>query len=94
MTITAAPTLPAGKVGQDYKDQNVALKASGGTPGYTWTVASGSSLPTALKLDTSGVLSGIPAAKTDSNNPAKVTIQVTDSAKKTASKEFSIVIND
>jgi len=92
LTITTS-TLPAGKVGQDYKDQNMTLKASGGTPGYTWVVASGSSLPKDLKLDTSGALSGIPAAKTDSNNPAKVTIQVTDSAKKTASKEFTIAIN-
>ena len=35
------------------------LQASGGTPGYAWTLASGS-LPSGLQLSSAGVVSGIP----------------------------------
>jgi hypothetical protein len=91
LTITTAPTLPAGKIGQDYKALNVTLSASGGTPGYTWSVSPGSSLPKDLVLDTNGVIHGAPGAKTDV--PAKMTIQVTDKDNNKATKEFNITIN-
>jgi gliding motility-associated-like protein len=36
--------------------------ASGGTPGYSYTLAAGSTLPAGLSLSASGILSGTPAA--------------------------------
>gem|GEM_PF-987463 len=50
-------TLPAGQVGTAYSQ---ALQATGGVTPYTWTVASGSSLPSGLSLSSAGVLSGTP----------------------------------
>lgn len=83
-TLTIAPqalaivstSLPAGKVGQAYSG---ALSASGGTPGYSWSISSGS-IPSGLALSSSGLLSGTPTAGgtfgftatvTDSGSPAQ-----------------------
>ncbi len=70
--------LSAGSVGAAY---SASLNASGGTPGYTWSITSGS-LPSGLSLATStGVVSGKPSAGgtssftvkvADSGNPAQV----------------------
>src|SRR5581483_1031381 len=57
LTIGSA-TLSAGQVGSTYA---VSLSASGGTPGYTWSLASGS-LPAGLALSSAGVISGTPTA--------------------------------
>ena len=54
----AAPVLAAGQMGSAYSGT---LRASGGTPGYTWSLASGS-LPTGLNLSGAGVISGTPTA--------------------------------
>jgi hypothetical protein len=62
------------------------LQASGGTAPYTWTVASGSSLPSGLTLSGSGTnwsLSGTPTATGTSN----FSLTVTDSAKPTAASK-------
>jgi len=59
LTITTT-TLPNGTVNRAY---SAPLQASGGTPPYTWTVATGSTLPTWLTLGGSGsswTLSGTP----------------------------------
>jgi len=56
------------------------LQANGGTPGYKWSVASGS-LPTGLSLNTAGAISGTPlaggkasftAAVQDSSSPGQI----------------------
>jgi len=73
----SSSTLPTGTTGANYSSS---LVATGGTPGYTWTIKSGS-LPAGLTLaGTTGVISGIPgtsgvstftAAVTDNGNPAQ-----------------------
>ena len=57
LTITTS-TLPSGTNGTAYSQ---ALQASGGTPGYTWSITSGS-LPAGMTL-TSGVISGTPTVE-------------------------------
>lgn len=68
------------------------VTATGGTPPYTWTVASGA-LPGGLGLATSssgtGVISGMP---TGPLGTVAFTLQVTDSNKTTAQKAFTINI--
>ncbi len=62
------------------------LKATGGAPPYTWTVASGV-LPKGLQLSAStGTVAGTPNAKI---NTYTVTFKVTDSAQQSASKKIS-----
>lgn len=61
LTITTT-SLPSDTVNTAYSEP---LRASGGTPPYTWTVASGSSLPNWLNLGGSGTnwtISGTPTA--------------------------------
>jgi len=69
-------SLPGGTVNGAYSQT---LSVSGGTPGYVWSIASGS-LPAGLSLSPSGVISGTPSATgtatfvasvTDSSNPAQ-----------------------
>ena len=57
LTISTS-TLPAGMVSTSYSQT---LAAAGGTPGYTWSLASGS-LPAGLTLSAAGALSGTPTA--------------------------------
>ena len=96
MSITAAPgaltitssTLPSATVSTSY---STALQASGGTPGYTWSITSGS-LPAGLTLAaTSGAISGTPTTSGTSN----FTATVTDSSNpaQTQSASTSIVVN-
>ncbi len=91
ITVTAALTivtgsLPGATVGLAYPSQ--VLTASGGTPGYSWSVTTGT-LPAGLTLDPpSGTISGTPTAAGTSS----FTVTVTDAAKNTASKPFSIVV--
>jgi len=75
LTITSS-ALAAGTEGSAYSSQ---LKASGGTPAYTWSIPSGK-LPAGLTLAaTTGIISGTPSATgtssftamvTDNSNPA------------------------
>ncbi len=82
-TITTASPLPNATAGTAYS-QNLA--ATGGTPTYTWTAAS---LPSWLSLSSAGVLSGTPTQ----SGTFPFTVTVTDSAKATASKPFSLTVN-
>lgn len=69
-------TLPNGTVNTAYSET---LQASGGTPPYTWTVATGSTLPSWLTLSGSGTswtLSGTPTAAA----VATFSLTVTDSS--------------
>jgi hypothetical protein len=69
LSITSA-TLAAGADGTAYSSQ---LKASGGTPAYTWSITSGK-LPAGLTLAaTTGVISGTPSVTGTSSFTATVT---------------------
>ena len=82
-------TLPGGIVGIPY---SATLAASGGTPPYTWSLATGS-LPSGLSLDpNSGVISGTPTAASTSG----FTVQVVDSSsppQMANSGQLAIIIN-
>ena len=86
LTITTT-SLPNGVASSSYTQ---ALGASGGTPSYTWSLASGS-LPTGLTLSAAGTISGVPA-KTGSSS---FTIKATDSTSPTpqiATQAYSITV--
>jgi uncharacterized repeat protein (TIGR01451 family) len=81
---TASPLAPA-TVGVTYSQT---LAASGGTPPYTWSVASGA-LPGGLSLSTSGVLSGTPSA----TGTFTFTASVADSASGTATESLTLTVS-
>ncbi len=66
-----------------------ALTVTGGTPPYTWSVASGS-LPAGLSLTGSGVITGVPTTFENAN----VTVQVIDSRNLPGAAAFSLSIVD
>ena len=80
-------SLGTGVVGSTYATQ---LSASGGTPGYTWSLASGS-LPGGLALSSAGVISGTPTA----SGTFTFVVQAKDSGSpaQTASANESITVN-
>ncbi|MEK9140497.1 MAG: putative Ig domain-containing protein [Nitrospirota bacterium] len=85
LTITTT-ALPSGTVGVAY---NQTLAASGGVPGYVWSLNTGSNpLPAGLALNPSGVISGTPTTASTTT----ITVKVTDSAGGTATKEFAVTI--
>ena len=66
-------SLPMGSAGTPYP--STTLQGAGGVAPYTWSLASGSHLPTGLNLSPAGILSGTPAAPSNGS----VTFIVTDS---------------
>lgn len=79
--------LPGGTVGVAY---NQTLTATGGIPGYVWSLNLGSSsLPVGLSLNPSGVLSGVATTA----GTTVLTVKVTDSAGGTATKQLSLTIS-
>ena len=85
LTIDTSSPLPSGTKGQHY---STTLAASGGKPGYTWSLIPGSSLPAGLTLSSGGVISGTPTA----NGTKTFTVEVRDSVGATADKTFSLTI--
>ncbi len=87
LTITTT-TLTAGTVNTAYSST---LSVTGGTAPYTWSVASGSSLPAGLTLSSGGVISGTPTAAAVSS----FTVQVSDaeSTPVTTSAKLSLAIS-
>jgi hypothetical protein len=81
-------TLPAGNVGSLYHPSTIAATGGSGT-GYTFTLASGSSLPLGLNLSATGLISGTPTAAGTTN----FTVTATDSASNTDNGNFSIAVN-
>ncbi|MFN0106645.1 MAG: putative Ig domain-containing protein [Bryobacteraceae bacterium] len=76
-------TLPNGRVGQVY---SASFSASGGTPGYTFSVAQGGP-PTGLAL-VAGALAGTPAQE----GTFRFTVNVTDSAGRVAGNLYVVTI--
>lgn len=85
-TITTSSTLPTGEVSIAYSQT---LEASGGSGTYTtWSITDGT-LPEGLSLESeTGVISGTPTT----DGTATITVQVTDSNGRTATKNLSITI--
>ena len=86
VSVTTATTLPTGYVGSSYSQQLAATGGSG--TGYTWAVASGSTLPAGLTLSTTGLLSGKPTA---AGTPS-FGVTVTDSATNTVTVTLTMTI--
>jgi hypothetical protein len=84
LSITSGPALPTGVLGTAYSQT---LVAAGGTPPYSWSVASGS-LPGGLTLNSGGTLAGTPQAGGTFN----FTVQVADSAQASVTASLSLDI--
>ncbi|HMX26525.1 MAG TPA: putative Ig domain-containing protein, partial [Blastocatellia bacterium] len=85
-TINITPTtLPSGNVGAAY---NQSLTANGGTPAYTFTLASGL-LPAGLSLGANGAVTGTPLA----SGASAFTVAVTDNYGCTGMATISLTIN-
>jgi hypothetical protein len=83
--LTILPTtLPKAKVGVLY---SATLTAIGGTGTYTWSLATGSKLPSALVLSSAGVISGKPKVA----GKFKFTVKVQDGTN-TATQLFKLVV--
>jgi hypothetical protein len=92
LTVTPGPSIAGfpsnGNVNVSY---STTLTASGGTPGYTWSISNGA-LPPGLSLPnppTSGQITGTPA----SSGAFHFTAKVTDSVGGYGSQNFTITIN-
>ncbi|HVN04527.1 MAG TPA: putative Ig domain-containing protein [Bryobacteraceae bacterium] len=84
LVITTTGSLPTAAVGTDYSQAIVAA----GTPPYTWAITSGT-LPGGLSLNsTNGIVSGTPTAA----GSFRMTVQVTDGSKSTASESLSLAV--
>lgn len=84
-TITTASPLPNGSTTGAYSQTFAATGGSG--TGYVWSLFSGS-LPNGLTLSSGGILSGTPTQAGNFN----FTIEVTDSANRSATKAFALTI--
>jgi hypothetical protein len=86
LTVPPAQALPVTWLNFPYSTR--ALAATGGTPPYTWSLASGS-LPTGMSMSAGGVLT---AASCTAAGTFNFTPQVTDSVSSTAQGAQSIVV--
>jgi hypothetical protein len=83
--IITTSSLPAGTLGGAYSQS---LTAAGGTPPYTWSLSIGP-LPGGLALSSAGSITGTANAA----GTFSFTIEVTDSAGATATKQLSITVS-
>jgi hypothetical protein len=83
-------SLFGGTAGSNYSQT---LSANGGSGSYTWSLATGSFLPSGLSLTPDGVLSGTPD---DGIANATFTVKVADSnaPSNSATKQFTLTINN
>jgi hypothetical protein len=81
-------SLPNGVVNTNYSSN---LQATGGSGGYSWSLAAGSGpLPTGITLSSSGSISGT----TGSAGSYPITVEVTDSNNDTKTQSLTLVINN
>jgi hypothetical protein len=88
LNITTASPLPGATLSSAY---NTTVTATGGTPPYTWSLASGSALPKGLSLTSaspSATISGTPTA----TGTFQFTVDVEDSATSPASASASFLV--
>ncbi|OFV94292.1 MAG: hypothetical protein A3F68_08825 [Acidobacteria bacterium RIFCSPLOWO2_12_FULL_54_10] len=79
-------SLPDGTQNTTY---SATVAATGGTPGYTWSISAGN-LPAGLTIGSStGVISGTPTG----SGTSSFTVQARDAASQTASKTLSLTLN-
>lgn len=83
LSVTTAD-IPEATVGVPYSRT---LVASGGTPGYTWSLESGT-LPSGVSLSQTGSVSGTPGVAGTNN----FVVRVTDSNNNSATKALSLVV--
>ncbi len=86
LVVATTSPLPGATIGTQYSQ---ALTAEGGAGGYSWSVTTGSSLPSWLQLSTSGTLNGLPPATAVT---ASFSVTVTDSAKATAAATLTLPV--
>jgi hypothetical protein len=90
LAISSEPTLPQGTQGYAYQAN---LLTSGGTGPYTWSLASGSSLPPGLSISSAGAITGTISSSASITNPYTFTVQVSDNTTgKTATSLMNIVV--
>lgn len=90
LAIASDSPLPSGSLGVTY---STTLAASGGNPGYAWSLAGGSpSLPSGLALSSTGVISGRPTT-IQTVTPKFRVVDSTTPAAQAAEKALSISIN-
>lgn len=87
--VVTPATLPTGYVGSVYTQSTLAATGGSGT-GYSFALATGSSLPVGLSLSTGGAITGKPTGTTGTTS---FTVKVTDSASNTGTGTFSITVN-
>jgi hypothetical protein len=88
LVVTPA-TLPTGYVGANYTQTMLAATGGSGA-GYSFALASGSSLPAGLNLSAGGLISGKPTGTPGTTN---FTVTATDSASDTGNGSFSITVD-
>jgi hypothetical protein len=86
LVVATTSPLPGATIGTQYSQ---ALTPEGGAGGYSWSVTSGSSLPSWLQLSTSGTLSGLPPTTAVTTS---FSVTVTDSAKATAAATLTLPV--
>ncbi len=89
ITTTTLPTWVSGQ------QSSFVLQASGGVPPYTWTLATGSNLPSGFTLSANGVISGSStlALGTSSSVSPPFLVVVKDSKGNSVQKSFNIMIS-
>jgi hypothetical protein len=89
LAVTTYPTLPAGTQNAAYQ---ATLLAQGGAPPYTWSLASGSTLPSGLSLSSSGLVTGNLASTVGTGNYS-FTATATDSNLSTANAVLTLPVD-
>jgi hypothetical protein len=88
LSVTTYPTLPSGTQKYAYQAD---LTAAAGTSPYTWSLASGSTLPSGLSLSSSGIISGT-IASTVAIGSYTFTAKATDSTNSTSSAVLTLPV--
>jgi DNA-binding beta-propeller fold protein YncE len=83
--VTTSP-LPKGVQGQWY---GATLEATGGVLPRTWSLVSGSTLPSGLKLDSGGIISGTPAV----SGTFSFNVRVVDKGGSSVTKPLQLTVN-